>query len=78
MRLVAAPAPARPLEVLNEVWKVVGKFTDPVAYMNVAQTWIEYPLQHLTVRWRYYICVCVLSYDPACRCVRSALCWAIF
>ena len=29
---------------------MVGKFTDIVAYMNVAQVFIEYPLKHLSVR----------------------------
>jgi hypothetical protein len=34
----------------RQVWKVAGKLTDVVTYMNVAQVFIEYPLQHLSVR----------------------------
>eukprot|EP00698_Gefionella_okellyi_P012762 TRINITY_DN3458_c0_g1_i1.p1 TRINITY_DN3458_c0_g1~~TRINITY_DN3458_c0_g1_i1.p1 ORF type:complete len:957 (+),score=233.47 TRINITY_DN3458_c0_g1_i1:41-2872(+) len=49
-RLVEQAPNGRPLDVLNEVWKVVTKFTQPVPYMNVAQIWIEYPLKHLSMR----------------------------
>ncbi|KJE94840.1 hypothetical protein CAOG_005411 [Capsaspora owczarzaki ATCC 30864] len=34
------------LTILNEVWKVVMKLTDPIPYMSCAEVWIEYPVKH--------------------------------
>lgn len=36
------------LQLLNEVWKIVGKFTDPASYMSCAEIWIEYTLKNFT------------------------------
>lgn len=36
------------LQLLNEVWKIVTKFTEPTEYMSCAEIWIEFTLQHLS------------------------------
>jgi len=38
------------LVVLNDVWKVVTKFTVPVEYASVLEVWIEYPLKYMQAR----------------------------
>ncbi len=40
---------ANKAQILNEVWKVVTSWEDPVHYMNVADIFIEFPLKHLSV-----------------------------
>jgi hypothetical protein len=37
------------LSILNDVWKVVTKLTDPVEYITVANVFIEYPTKHCGV-----------------------------
>ena len=37
------------LSLLNTVWKVVTKITDPAQYMAVAEVFIDYPLTHCSV-----------------------------
>ena len=36
------------LQLLNEVWKIVTKFTEPTDYMGCAEIWIEFTLQNLS------------------------------
>eukprot|EP01088_Endostelium_zonatum_P002802 TRINITY_DN1359_c0_g1_i2.p1 TRINITY_DN1359_c0_g1~~TRINITY_DN1359_c0_g1_i2.p1 ORF type:complete len:942 (+),score=217.40 TRINITY_DN1359_c0_g1_i2:79-2904(+) len=48
--VLCAPQKDDVLKLLNEVWKVVTKFTEPKEYMTAAEVWIEYPLKHCTVR----------------------------
>lgn len=52
--VLAAPPKEEQLSILNEVWKVVSKFTDPKEYITVADVYIEYPLKHFTVRVYFF------------------------
>lgn len=47
--VLSAPPKDQQLSILNEVWKVVTKLTDPKEYITVAEVYIEYPLKHCTV-----------------------------
>eukprot|EP01083_Nonionella_stella_P088410 246397_1 len=42
----APPSQEMCLPILNEVWKVVKKLTDPELYMNVAEVFVEFVLQN--------------------------------
>eukprot|EP01090_Pellita_catalonica_P021810 TRINITY_DN8265_c0_g1_i1.p1 TRINITY_DN8265_c0_g1~~TRINITY_DN8265_c0_g1_i1.p1 ORF type:complete len:820 (-),score=152.51 TRINITY_DN8265_c0_g1_i1:35-2494(-) len=49
VNIVLCPPPKEDvLPLLNDVWKVVTKITDPNKYMEVAEVWIEYPAKHCT------------------------------
>eukprot|EP00455_Lapot_gusevi_P016412 TRINITY_DN1845_c0_g1_i12.p1 TRINITY_DN1845_c0_g1~~TRINITY_DN1845_c0_g1_i12.p1 ORF type:complete len:571 (-),score=204.35 TRINITY_DN1845_c0_g1_i12:116-1798(-) len=49
--LVQSPPPREQrLPILNDVWKVVTKLTNPHEYVEIAQIFVEYLLQHFSSR----------------------------
>lgn len=48
--VVADPPENQRLQILNEVWKIVMKFKNPLEYISCAEIWIEYPAKHFTKR----------------------------
>jgi len=45
-----APPQAQRLPILNDVWKVVTKITDPVAYADIASVFVSYLFQNFSER----------------------------
>ena len=48
--VAVAPPKEQRLVILNEVWKVVAKIQNPGDYLEIAQIFIEYLLQHFSTR----------------------------
>ncbi|KAE8740858.1 hypothetical protein FOCC_FOCC013650 [Frankliniella occidentalis] len=38
------------LQILNDVWKIVSKLTDPAQYICCAEVWVQYVAKHLSTR----------------------------
>ena len=47
---LSAPPKEQRLTILNDVWKIVMKLTDPAEYVACAEAWIEYPVKNFTKR----------------------------
>ncbi|GAB6020434.1 hypothetical protein CHUAL_003128 [Chamberlinius hualienensis] len=48
--IVADPPENQRLQILNEVWKVVGRLKNISEYMKCAEVWVEYPVKHFSKR----------------------------
>lgn len=47
---LADPPTEHCLQILNDVWKIVSKLTDPAQYISCAEVWVQYAAKHLSTR----------------------------
>jgi hypothetical protein len=52
---LADPPAEHRLQVLNDVWRVVSRLSDPGHYVSCAEVWIQFAVRHFSVCEREYV-----------------------
>jgi hypothetical protein len=51
---LADPPAENRLQVLNDVWRVVSRLSDPGHYVSCAEVWMQFAVRHFSVCEREY------------------------